>query len=205
MNKAQMTKIENFARDRKVTITEQDIKTMDLVICGIEKGAKLIKKAGKAYSDAILKKPELIELYAKVYPHVPERAWELLDMVGRDLLDGRLVYCDRRTVNILSRVPIKDQRKYIEQGVDVKVKGGVRRTSLVDMSPSRVLQVFTNTGKVLPVEKQKIAVEPFTREPATPAPRPTGEYKIMRTRIIVYRQDGTYYDIPKDEIMKIMG
>ena len=188
--------LSKFRRHADLTLTPGEVRRIISVVDSIKKGFETLSRAAARFSADIERRPELMDAYKAAYPDVPERGWELLDMVGRKRIDPRLIYADYLSVNTYAKLPLKKQKELLDKGVEVRTKNGVETVPMLKLTHDQVRQAF-NGGRVIPAEQQKILVHGFTRRDAT-----VSKSRSVDPRISI-KLNGITVDFGDDDIVRI--
>ncbi len=108
-------------------------------------GFDKINQACKVYVEAIDSNPELKSNFIKAYPDIPAGVWARYELVGRGGLDYRLLWIGGPGPRMLKKMPISDQKKYIEKPVDLLLSNGDKiKVDIRKLRPKQAKQVFAD-------------------------------------------------------------
>jgi hypothetical protein len=89
-----------------------------------EEGMLYLEEAAKVYVRAIDADPEAASEFHRCVPYVPKQAWKSFEAVGRGALDHRLLVMEANRAKQLGQLPLSDQKKLLDGGMELLVDDG---------------------------------------------------------------------------------
>lgn len=143
-------------------------KQIDEFAENIRKGSEFYLKAAKTYAGSVDSYGARAETaYRRRFPDATEHSWSLFLRVGRGELTVAVFFCGSdKVVDVVSRLPIKDQVRLLGDGtnapkpVKVLTRGRIVEKPVSKMSPSQIFRlVDLDRGKIRTLSEQKDKAE----------------------------------------------
>ncbi len=125
----------------------------------MEEGLRNISKACKLYVEVIDANPDASERFRSELPFISEACWANFELVGRGLMHQELIWGGGRSANKLKELPYSQQKRAIEEGIDVLVSNDeTLRVKPENLTAFQVKQVF-NGRHIRDVAEQRAYME----------------------------------------------
>ena len=140
--------------------------------------ANSMAKAGKLIVQAIDLFPDAMPQLRKKFPAVPLRMWTTLEKVGRGVMDNRVALGCPHSF-LLQRLPLSDQRRALDESIDlVLTNGDTCKIKVQDSTSTQARQLIGDSnlrsieqqaawlrGQIAPPPKSKSAILAYELRP----------------------------------------
>lgn len=165
----------------ELSITKRAIDQFrELFATGIEK----IHDAAKVYVEAIDADEEAANEFKAAFPGIPHGAWAGFEAVGRGWLDRRLLWGGGNAAGALKRLPLSQQSKSLDRGVEVlAADGSALLVKVEDMTNAQIKQAFAS-DHLRNLSEQRAWLE-SKRQKDTEPPSVEMPYEVRKGRLVV--------------------
>lgn len=150
-------------------------------------GLEQIQNACRIYVEALDRFPDAYNAFTEAFRgEIPEEAWARFALVGRQLMHPKLLWSGPRIRKAVALLPLPQQKKVMEEGVDLLLEGGDSLKVLpCNMTKPQLQQVF-GAEKIRGLPEQRAWLESRrTFGKKEPLPASAVRYRIVRNRLVI--------------------
>jgi hypothetical protein len=152
----------------KTTTTTITAATIDRFKAALAQAVDGMKTAAAIYIDAINSGTD--QELRDAMPQLAPRSWNMLESIGMGTMDPRLFFEGGAAAHALRRLPVSEQKRALDKGVEVYAGGTDRMVVPVHkITPEQAKLVFAyDHVRDLPEQRQILQTEAVVRKPAAP-------------------------------------
>ena len=161
---------------------------------------KQIEKACKLFVEAIDEDSSMRDKIIAACPEIPKLAWKRFEAVGRSTMAVELLFCGSSCVEVLSKLPVSEQRKAVKDGVKVLENKEMTSVPMSELNARQAKKAISGDGRIRTLHEQQVYEKTHRKKDDTKVRGDKDDYIIKGSRVMFITP--RYYT--RSDLLKIL-